>query len=171
MPISDETRKKMSLAKMGKPGYWLGRKRDKETIRKLRESRIGKPGPRLGSKMSKETKLKMSQDRKGKSIGVDNPFYGRKHTEEAKKRMSDAKGGRHNNPYPVDWTDTLRRAIRERDHYTCQVCGKPQGDIALSVHHIDYVKNNCNTDNLITLCMSCHSKTKYNKEYWVKYFQ
>lgn len=40
----------------------------------------------------------------------------------------------------------------------------------LSIHHIDYNKNNTNSNNLISLCNSCHSKTNYNKKYWINYF-
>lgn len=79
-------------------------------------------------------------------------------------------GGISNKPYPVDWTNTLRISIRERDMYTCQICGELQGDTALSIHHIDYNKENCNIDNLISLCRSCHNKTNHNREYWIKYF-
>jgi 5-methylcytosine-specific restriction endonuclease McrA len=67
-------------------------------------------------------------------------------------------------PYSVDWTTTLKISIRQRDRYTCQICGKQQGDNAFSVHHIDYNKQNCNPENLITLCNSCHSKTNYNRK-------
>lgn len=74
--------------------------------------------------------------------------------------------------YTTDWTETLRRSIRERDHYTCQMpgCNKQQGDIAHDVHHIDYDKTNCNPNNLVTLCHSCHSKTNFNRKYWIKIF-
>jgi hypothetical protein len=80
------------------------------------------------------------------------------------------KGGITNVSYSVDWTETLRRSIRERDHYVCQMCGKEQGDISHAIHHIDYNKKNCNPENLITLCNSCHVKTNGNREYWKEYF-
>src|SRR3990167_2942070 len=80
------------------------------------------------------------------------------------------KGGVSFESYPVDWTKTLRRSIRERDYYTCQVCKEPQGDTALDVHHIDYDKKNCNPENLISLCNSCHSKTNFNRDLWKEYF-
>ena len=72
--------------------------------------------------------------------------------------------------YPIDWTKTLRRSIRERDKYTCKVCGKQQTDRAFCIHHIDYNKENCNPDNLITLCLSCHIKTNYQRDKWKTYF-
>lgn len=54
--------------------------------------------------------------------------------------------------YSVDWTQTLKRSIRERDHYTCQECFK-EGNI---VHHKDRNKKNCNPTNLVTVCRKCH---------------
>lgn len=65
-------------------------------------------------------------------------------------------GGRAQEPYSIDWKETLRRSIRERDRYTCQICNKQQDKIALDVHHIDRNKLNSNPNNLITLCRKCH---------------
>ena len=86
------------------------------------------------------------------------------------EKAANWQGGKSFEVYPVDWTETLRKSIRERDKYVCQICSKPQGDEALSVHHIDYDKKNCNPDNLISLCRSCHIGTNGNKEKWIKYF-
>lgn len=79
-------------------------------------------------------------------------------------------GGKSFDEYSVDWTETLKRSIRERDRYICQLCSKQQGDRAFNVHHIDYDKKNCNPYNLITLCHRCHSKTNYDREYWIDFF-
>ena len=46
-------------------------------------------------KPSEESKKKMSEARKGKHLGKDNSFYGKHHSEESKKRMSEANKGRH----------------------------------------------------------------------------
>jgi len=73
--------------------------------------------------------------------------------------------------YSLDWRETLRRSIRERDRYTCKICGKQQGDVLLAIHHIDYDKKNCNPNNLITLCIKCHSKTNHNRNYWEDCFK
>jgi 5-methylcytosine-specific restriction endonuclease McrA len=77
-------------------------------------------------------------------------------------------GGSSFEPYSVDWTDTLKKSIRERDRYTCQICGK---EPSICVHHIDYNKKNCNPDNLITLCVGCHSKTNHSIDKWINYFK
>lgn len=108
------------------------------------------------------------------------------HSKETIEKMriasSGEKNGRYidgrtkiNSPYPDDWTDTLREAIRQRDDYTCQECGTHQDELKgrirkLDIHHIDYNKDNCNPDNLITLCKKCHTKTNSNRDYWIDYF-
>jgi 5-methylcytosine-specific restriction endonuclease McrA len=79
-------------------------------------------------------------------------------------------GGTSGLKYPVDWTRTLRVSIRERDKYICKVCGEQQGERAHSVHHIDYDRDNCDPKNLITICVSCHQKTSFRRDYWQELF-
>lgn len=54
------------------------------------------------------------------------------------------------------FTESLKDKIRERDDYTCQVCGS---GLNLHVHHIIPRKwgGTNETENLITLCASCHN--------------
>lgn len=138
-----------------------GRKHNEEIRKKMSEGR-------KGLKHSEETKRKMSLAKIGKPK-----------SEETKRKMSKSKKGEKNynwrggisfEPYTLDWTETLRRSIRERDKYTCQLCEEKQGDKAHSVHHIDYNKKNCCPENLITLCHHCHMKTSFNRNYWINYF-
>jgi 5-methylcytosine-specific restriction endonuclease McrA len=76
------------------------------------------------------------------------------------------KGGLSFEPYSLEWTKALKELVRERDNHTCQLCGKK----GYPVHHIDYNKKNCNPENLITLCVNCHSKTSFNREKWKAIF-
>jgi len=82
------------------------------------------------------------------------------------------KDGSALSPYGKGWNETLKTRIRIRDAYKCQICGVPQEECfnALSVHHIDYDKNNNDMVNLITLCKSCHTKTNLNREHWSNHF-
>jgi hypothetical protein len=73
------------------------------------------------------------------------------------------KGADFVDTYGSEWTTTLKRGIRERDNYTCQLCSAQQKEKAFAVHHIDYNKKNCNPTNLITLCHNCHGKTNGNR--------
>jgi predicted transcriptional regulator len=78
-------------------------------------------------------------------------------------------GGKSFEPYPICWNEKLREKIRCRDNYACQKCKKTKKE-RLSVHHIDYNKENCSKSNLITLCKSCHITTNSNRDYWYAYF-
>lgn len=129
-----------------------------------------------GIRKSNETKERMKNAKKGK----EGYWKGRKLSEETKQKIREAqykliKEGKHNlwkggisfKPYSIDWTETLKRAIRERDHYLCQLCSQYGNE----VHHIDYDKKNCSPDNLITLCHNCHNKTNNNRNYWKLYLE
>ena len=35
---------------------------------------------------------------------------------------------------------------------------------------MDYDKSNCDINNLISLCCSCHTKTNFNKHFWYVFF-
>ena len=146
--LSEEQKKKMSIARLKNPvRFWEGKKREKHSMEAKKKMSLA----HIGLKQTKETIEKRTSQCRG-------------------NRHYNWRGGITNNPYSVDWTNSLRISIRERDKYTCKICGDKQGDIAFCVHHIDYDKKNCCPDNLITLCQSCHSKTNQNREQWIVYF-
>jgi len=132
----------------------------------------GKNASFYGKKHTKESKAKMSKNHWDIS-GNNNPM---KRPEVAKKisiqkqgsKNPQWRGGISFEPYSTKWTKTLKRSIRERDNYICQLCNTPQTDRQHAIHHIDYDKKNCNPDNLITLCISCHGNTQQNRKYWTK---
>lgn len=98
------------------------------------------------------------------------------HTLEAKKKISITQRGID----IKDWNGFIevfkysrkfynkRNFILKRDNFTCQECNKNNKTFA--IHHIDYDKNNNSLNNLITLCVSCHSKTNFNRNDWKPYF-
>lgn len=175
---TEETKEKLRKANLGKH-------HTKETKQKIsfrnkgkipsEETRRKMSAWQIGKKLSEETKIKISENAK------TNPNYsmgGKHHTRETKEKLrlshlgekgSNWMGGISFEPYSVDWKKTLKRSIRERDRYSCRVCGKQQGEITFHVHHIDYNKKNCEPNNLITLCNKCHSITNSNRTYW-EYF-
>lgn len=140
---------KISLAKKGKTSWNKGIKMSEKTKEKLRKINKGKI-------LTFEHIQKIKKSNKGKHSGEKSNFW---------------KGGIAYLPYSIDWTETLRTSIRERDKFVCQICNKKQGNRLHSVHHIDYDKKNCNPNNLITLCISCHMKTNTNREKWFNYFK
>lgn len=67
------------------------------------------------------------------------------------------KGGISTWAYTYDWKRIARR-IRQRDHYTCQMCAIqfPKTSKLLHVHHKDSDRSNNVDDNLVALCAQCH---------------
>lgn len=71
----------------------------------------------------------------------------------------------------------IRKQIRFRDNFKCQICGKKQvtwGDEKtnqLEIHHIDYSKEHTIAENLIGLCKECHIRTNFERDSWIVYFK
>ncbi len=120
----------------------------------LSEALIGNKNG-LGKKHTEESKIKIGLALKGKKR--NNPFG---------EKAYNWQGGKSFEPYSIDWRETLRRSIRERDNYICQICSQ----YGNNVHHKNYDKLNCNPNNLVTLCVKCNSKVNGNRDYWINYF-
>lgn len=70
-------------------------------------------------------------------------------------------------PYSQEFNKYIKKYIKDRDDYTCQICFKElKDDGDISIHHIDYDKKNSKPDNLICLCFSCHGKSNFNRKYY-----
>jgi len=69
------------------------------------------------------------------------------------------------NDYGPDWF-AIRTLVRQRDRFTCQVCGVEERDRAHHVHHITPFREFRSAEqanrleNLITLCPSCHRQAE-----------
>lgn len=72
------------------------------------------------------------------------------------------------NKYNSTFNKSFKEGIRERDNYTCALCGKEDSK---DIHHIDYNKKNSVENNCIVLCSSCHARTNFNREEWKKIFE
>jgi len=76
--------------------------------------------------------------------------------------------------YTKDFNWRLKKKIKERDNYKCQMCDVNESTVkqtnkqGLHVHHIDYNKRNSSPDNLISLCPSCHAVTNGSREIWTE---
>ena len=78
---------------------------------------------------------------------------------------------RRGREYCLDW-HLVREVIYKRDNWTCQECfRKCHNGIKIQCHHIDFNVDNNKKDNLITLCASCHIKTLFKKENWIRYYR
>lgn len=123
-----------------------GLQRTDEQKEKYRQSK-------LGHLVSEETKDKIRLAREGKYSGENHPNW---------------KGGQKD--YPYKFNHTLKELIRKRDNYICQLCHKEQNGQRLDIHHINYNRYDLRVINLISLCMSCHRKTNFNREYYIELF-
>ena len=121
----------------------------------------------------KHTKRCLDCSRKFR-IGKNHPMYGiHRYGDEAPNWQ----GGKSFEEYPREFTEELRESIRKRDNYTCQNCSMTEEEYlivngrVLDVHHIDYNKQNCKENNLITLCMNCNIRANFNRKYWIIFYQ
>lgn len=151
-PRSEEWNKKISESKKGSIPWNKGKFWNEEIKAKLRGSRpniTGKNHPMWGKHCSEKTKEKMRIKLKGKFMGENNPAW---------------KGG----VVPINIlirngseTAVWRKAVFERDNYTCQDCGDNRGG-NLNAHHFksfaEYPELRFDVDNGLTLCEDCHTK-------------
>lgn len=148
-PQSEETKRKKSEATKGKP-------KSLETRQRIAAGKKGK-------KNSESHKQAMSEARKAMGLKT---WLGRRHTEETKLKISQAKRIKPLNaakfaPNNSQWR-AIATKVRERDSHRCLICGMPQGKKAHPVHHVmpyEIVRKH-EESNLMTLCCSCHSRVE-----------
>jgi 5-methylcytosine-specific restriction endonuclease McrA len=171
---SEESKRKIGMANSI---ALKGRHLSEEHRRKLSLARKNHPSGMLGKHHSEAWKLKMSQMKKGKKVSEETKYkmYLAQNNEEHRRHLSEVhrgplchlwRGGISFLPYTVEFTRLLKNTIRSRDEFTCQICGKKNILYGLSVHHIDYDKHNCSSNNLISLCKKCHAKTNIERPFW-----
>jgi hypothetical protein len=169
----------------------IGKKHSAETIEKIRVSatrpevvekqRAALKGvtweERYGPEKAAKCKENFIAIRQGKTY---EELYGFEKAVEMKANISgenhpNYRDGSSSGGYPPEWTEHLRESIRDRDGRVCQMsdCNKTEevNGQKLDVHHIDYDKENCDSDNLISLCRSCHRTADHNLEYHQQLFE
>lgn len=133
--FSEEHKKKLSLAKLGKPSNRTGKKFTFEQLKNLSDAHLGQ----------------IAWNR------------GMKHPERSGEKHVAWKGGvtslKRKLAVSTDWKE-WRESIFVRDNYQCFDCGNKG---YLEPHHIIPLKENLNKifdiNNGITLCRPCHKKT------------
>lgn len=146
-PYSLERRATLSEAHKGQQSWCKGlTKETSPIVKRISEKMMGHIGYFRGKRFSLEHRANLS-----------GPHSGR------------WKGGISFEPYAPEFNSVLKEQVRQRDNYQCQLCHKTERK--LPVHHIDYNKRNNNSDNLISLCRSCHSKTNERREFWKQYLK
>lgn len=127
---------------------------------KKRFSREMKENNPMHNKIIRKKHLRAVNDKKHRQkhsecmIGDNNPNW---------------KGGISFEPYDSKFNRKLKRQIKIRDNFTCQLCFTKKME-KLCIHHIDYNKQNSAHQNLITLCYMCNSNVNYNRDFWHDYF-
>jgi group I intron endonuclease len=129
---TDETRKKLSKSLKGKycgenhPNY--GKKMAEEQKEKIRNSLKGEKSPNYGKHLSNETKnkirdahkgkqhtdetkIKISMNRTGKCLGVENGFYGKRHSKETIEKNRISHMGKNNVRYGEHLSDKTKEKI------------------------------------------------------------
>ena len=147
--------------------YWKGKKRSEAT--KLKISR-NNGSYWLGKTMPPEIRAKLGH--KG------HPFYkgGEKGWFKKGRENLNYVDGTYKNPYPKEFTASLKLKVRVRDNYTCCLCGRTEREEleefnrVLCVNHIDFIKENCRLENLNTLCLRCNVRINRDRDYWSNYF-
>lgn len=130
--MSDETKKKIGLSRENKPSPMLGKKHSIETIAKMRKTRkivnnkgmilsdetknkirisktgikTGKPSWNRGIPVSEKTKKLLSD----LGTGVNNSFYGKKHTMETRKKISNNKKGKTGKKHSQETLEKMRQS-------------------------------------------------------------
>jgi Intein splicing domain/Caudovirus prohead serine protease/HNH endonuclease len=151
----------------------FGESRAEEIKKLIHLNRIGKgTGDRA---IYTVTEKHNSNDRRGRTwieiYGHCKPNYGG----QVGEKNTNWQGGISALPYAFDFT-AKRDKIRLRDDFRCQLCGKREHleineySRRLTIHHIDYDKQNSNDSNLIALCNACNLKVNYNRKMWTEYF-
>ena len=92
--MAEETKRKLSKSQKGKPATkgFLGKSHTEKSKRKISEALKGENHPNYGKKPSEETRKKQSEVKKGK-----------RHSEESKRKISEKAKGENNHAYGKRW--------------------------------------------------------------------
>ena len=169
---TEEHKENMSKALKGKKTWMKGKKHTEKSKRKMR-----------GKKHTKETKRKIGVASK---LRFQSKKFKKEWYQQFKKRNSEShkgnknpnwRGGMARGAYPYEFNKELKLIIRQRDNFTCILCGRTEQEElkefrqVLTINHIDFNKNNCNENNLNTLCLRCNIKINFKRDYWMNYFK
>ena len=143
----------------------------------------------LGHAVSEETKQKISRGHIGKpqseehrkKVTLYNKTRAEKHPEHIQKGLESNIGGfwygnvrYYDGPqYCNKFNDSFRARVREFRGRVCFQCGAPENGQRLHVHHVHYDKKMCcngSPKDVVPLCVACHTKTNFNRDYWENHF-
>jgi len=171
-PFSKETRKKMSEIRL-KRKKELGYINSPETRAKISKTQRGqRHSPATEFKKghipwSKGRHIRLNPKGEFKKGGHPGAEFGKG------EKHPYWQGGISFEPYSPEFNKELKAKIRKKFNYKCFECNLSEKKLGykLSIHHVDYNKKNNREDNLVPLCMSCHSQTNFGREDWTNYFK
>jgi hypothetical protein len=157
--LSEKTKEKLSKRLKAdyltgkKIPFWKNKKQTIESNQKRRESLMGKKFSPIQRK-----NISISAKNRGVPFGTKSPNW---------------QGGKSFEPYSPSFNQQLKDRIRVRDNFICQLCRVPELECnrRLTVHHIDYNKQNCEENNLISLCNCCNLKVNSKRKHWEQFFK
>ena len=190
--VSKDYSKELSKKRSGENNAMFGRNHTINTINKLKNdercfnygerngmygvNRVGENNPMFGITHDENTRTQLSKKAIARFKISKHPMLGKHHTKESKILIGKSKvekykedgnpnwrGGIGFLPYSVDFNDSFKSKVKERDNDKCLLCGEVG---VLHIHHIDYDKKNTVKENCCSLCEKCHGKTHYNRKYW-----
>ncbi len=145
--VTEETRVKIGLANKGNCP--------------TEEARQKMSKAKKGQRNSKEHNKNISKSKKGIKLSEKHiQKLKESHIGKTGELASNWQGGISFESYGLEFNKELKEYILERDSYTCQDPNCLHLYERLEIHHIDCDKKNNNPENLISLCISCHGKTK-----------
>lgn len=193
----------MSAARIGKPKSETWRKHIGESnkgkhsrpcpehVKELfRERYAGSGNPMYGVSLipTQETRQKMSLKKKNvpftkthcenisKSL-MNHPVSEKVRLRFTKENHPNWQGGISYEPYCPKFNDEFKERVRTFFGHTCQLCGHVwhDGEVKLSVHHVNYNKKACCEQTVIPLFVpvcsgKCHAKTNHRREFYETYF-
>lgn len=140
-------------------GRKIANKRKKRLSEIHKGKTVSKETRKILSELKKETTWKNEKNYEIRLKNVSIKYSG--------KNNPNWRGGLSNLPYPIEYNKKYRNKIRKRDNSICQICKRfIEDDRKVTVHHIDYNKDNLNPNNSILLCNICHGKTGYSRSIW-----
>ena len=158
-----------------KNGRWCCSKRT-SSCSKVRE-KIAEKHKGIKLIFTETHKQNISKALKGKTLGRKRPNHSKRMKENNPMKgvsligdmNGNWKGGISNNPYCSGWSslsEEMRGYYKKCQNPYC--CGKSN---RLTIHHINYDKENCSPDNLICLCNICNGKANGNRNYHEQFYK
>jgi len=163
-------------------GQIFGRERGLEVKKKLVESHLGQKPFNRGMKwrdfLSEDSFRRLTENRRRRRGRTWEELFGIETALRMKNALSEIKGEKHPSwrggkkaaIYGSDFNLWVKRVVAKRDGGICRVCGLKKKRW-MSIHHIDYDKNNNKVENLVLLCINCHMSTNWMRESWIIFFE